>query len=170
MGPVEIRMGQVGHSHPLVDVDIRKHLASLKYSATPTDRYEVVKRVMQEKPKIEEYLGTEIESIDHVIGVGSMYIAVRILLKDGRTTVLSYLKDNAYREAKNGVHFHKSTLQKLLKNSQWSHRGIQVTDELLTHADNTLEIDADCKKALAQYEAGSLLYHGELSDKTGKSW
>ncbi|MCB0330306.1 MAG: hypothetical protein KDD70_11590, partial [Bdellovibrionales bacterium] len=99
MGPAETKAGQAAESHPDTPEDIRANLARLKTHASEPLRWELF-------DLIEEQVSPAVlDGIAHygkVLGSGSLYIAMRVQMKDGSSKVLRVLRPHALERADNG--------------------------------------------------------------------
>lgn len=99
MGPAYIKLGQCIHSHPDTPDSIRQDLHHLKGAASPVVRWQLWKLLQDVLPP---QVRASIARVGQLLGSASYNLALDVTLHDGSTAVLSLLRTNAAKDAKDG--------------------------------------------------------------------
>lgn len=173
-GPAQTKEGQVAACHPDVPDDIRHDLERLKFAADEPDRWEVLQWVESAKEdivaKYDGYLGQAgmhkgndldpqgrayIKRRGKVIGSGSLYVAIKLEMSDGRAYVLDLLRPFALERARDGFDISQTMTGTLAAENP---RGARTTQEIIAQAQRKLGPETDCEIAPEQYGKGVGLY------------
>ena len=108
LGPAYVKLAQAIHSHPNTPESIRRDLDHIKGKARPPYRWQLWRMISEVLPKTDRKL---IAHLGPLLGSASYNLAVKVRLHNGQHVVLSLLRENAEKDAKNGYkHLHEAIL------------------------------------------------------------
>jgi hypothetical protein len=179
MGPAETKLGQCAESHPQVPADIRSSLKKLKFKAAEPYRFEVHDWLKQLNNQIldsyndglskegitdlDEHGRVYIKHVGDVLGSGSLFVAVEVMMSDGSTQVVSIRRRDAYERALYGFKTLEGMLSKLEPG-----KIKETLSELLLSAKRKLATEVNCQISKDQYGKASELYNATVVDIDGE--
>ncbi|OGW75059.1 MAG: hypothetical protein A3J72_05955 [Nitrospirae bacterium RIFCSPHIGHO2_02_FULL_40_19] len=184
VGPAETKAGQCAESHPDVPEEISKDLKRLKFHADEPYRWNILNKIKCVRSNIVQSYNANLEllrtckgddldqdgnvyikRVGDIIGSGSLYVAVELLMSDGTIQVLSLLRDYANERAEAGF----STMRKMTDDLKPTNPARPTLQELMDQGKRKLSVETNCKVSPIQYEKACEIYNGttvSIGDET----
>ncbi|MBI3618913.1 hypothetical protein HY213_02655 [Candidatus Peregrinibacteria bacterium] len=173
VGPAETKAGQCASSHPSVPEELRKDLSRLKFHADEpyrwimmqwidrhceeiTDGYDAYVRAhgLPRADDPDERGRVCIRHVEKVAGSGSMFVAVRLRMSDGRRQVLALRRPFVESRADTGF----GTMTSMAKELPKGDKSRSTLEEIIAQAKRKIGVEADPRVAREQYDAAKRLY------------
>ena len=158
LGPAYVKLAQAIHSHPKTPESIRRDLDHVKGRARPLSRWHLWRMIEEALPKNDRSL---IAYLGPLLGSASYNLAIKVRLQNGRHVVLSLLRENAEKDAKNGFeHLHKAILG--CKHPRLD--SLRSTAAALVHEAEILsEAEMNYEKSRQQFAIAQTIYQQQIT-------
>jgi len=151
LGPAETKIGQNAESHPNIRKDIREDLKRLKIHADEPPLWDIWQWIDQNVPAS---VRKNIKHVGEVLGSASLYVVVKVEMKNGDKNCLALLRPFSERKLENGFNILAKALKKLDEN----HPYYEILVELLEQGKEDGKREMNYRLSKRQYQKGQETY------------